>query len=363
MYPFVTRLIQCGLILLFAIEPGHAEERVAFGQTAVSDRSDATRAAALPAALADALRRLTPADAPGDSIDTAAALAADETLLQRFDYTQVTRPTASGIPSIKLMLRAWFHAAPVRALLVRAGIPVWRGGEVAPTIWWLEGSGSEKRLIDGRNVSTHPDFVEALVARGVRPLWAVNDLDDWRMAESLAREDDVPPALAEAAARAGADPAVLAWIRADEAGATEIVWFIHAVPDADARFATSGPDLSAALAAAVPELIDIFAQRHAVRAGAVADQVREVDRGAGEYVVWLENLTRAGDYAEAIGLLQSQSIVASLTPEQAMADRVRLRLRITTPLSELLALLAADGRLALSPAPPEGADLALRWQN
>lgn len=360
MHSLATRLIQYGLIVLFAASSVHADEKVVLGEAVVPDRSDSARSAALPTALANALRRLTPADNPTAKIDTAAVLAENETLLQRFDYAQVTRPTTSGIPSIKLMLRARFHAAPVRELLVRAGLPVWRGGEVAPTFWLIDESDDGRRLLEKRGESALQGFDEALAARGVRMLWSMNDLSDWQMVESLTR-DDAPRALAEAAERSGADPAVLTLIRQSEEG-TDIDWFMRA-GEVDHRFSSSGADRDTALSAAVSRLIDVLAQSHAVRPDTVGSEVSAVDRGPGEYVIWLENLTRAGVYAEAVGLLQGQSIVASLTPEQATADRVRLRVRITAPLTQLLALLAADGRLILSSAPVDGADLTLRWRD
>ena len=329
------------------------------GETAVTDRSDATRAAAMPAALADALSRLGPEPEAAATIDTAAALAADPLLLQRFEYEQVTRPTASGIPSIKLMLRAWFAAAPARTLLVNAGVPVWRGGRVAPMMWIVEDSDDGRRLLDGTDGAVQP-LGSALSARGIAVAWAVNDLDDWRMADRI-DESTAPAMLEEAAVRTGSNTAVLAFIRhADEGTAVE--WFVHG-GDAPGGFASVGGDAGEALLDGVPRLVALLAERAAVRPAAVTGAAQALDRGAGEYVLWIENLGRAGAYSDAVELLRGQAMVESLTPEQATDDRIRLRMRIGEPLTRLLSLLAADGRLSLVSTPPGDADLSLRWQD
>lgn len=354
----VTRLFVLALIAMIVAMPSRADDAVVQGEAVVADRSDATRAAAMPAALADALRRLSPEADRADAVDTSALLAANELLLQRFEYEQVMRPTASGIPSIKLMLRAWFHVAPAREALVRAGVPVWRGGEVTPTLWLVDESDDGRRLLARRDDPALDAFAEALARRGVRLLWAANDLDDWRMAEGLSAAN-AAAGLAEAGVRMAAEPAVLAWIRHDDEG-TSVDWFVRSGAG-DQTFASSGADLAIALDGGIPRLLAMLSETAAVQPAAVATSARELDRGPGEYVVWLENLGRASAYSDAIALLQAQSVVESVTPEQASADKVRLRIRIGAPLGQLLALLAADGRLSLSTTPPGDADLTLRW--
>lgn len=336
------------------------DEAVVVGEAVVPDRSDATRTARMPSVLADALLRLSPDAEAAGAIDTAAALAADEQLLQRFEYEQVVRPTASGIPSIRLMLRGWFRVAPAQALLVRSGAPVWRGGRVAPMFWLVEDTADGRRLLDGEADERARAFAEALVARGVRPAWSVNDLQDWRMAEQLDREH-APELLQGAAARAVSDLAVLAWIRAGEEG-TGVEWFIHG-NDLATPFASAGADVAEALVAGVPRLLAVLAEHAAVQPAALTGTVGTLDRGPGEYVVWIENLARAGAYSAATALLQAQPAVTSMVPEQASDDRIRVRIGISTPLASLLSLLAADGRLLLSSDPPGDADFTLRWQD
>lgn len=357
----IRRLFAALLVLTSALSPAVAQtgEDGVVGEIAVADRSDAARAAALPAALADALSRLGPEPDAAASIDTAAALAADPLLLQRFEYEQVTRPTASGIPSIKLMLRAWFRGAPARALLVSAGVPVWRSGRVAPMLWLVEDSDDGRRLLDGGDGMVQP-FDAALARRGIAVSWAVNDLDDWRMAERL-DPANAAQLLQDAARRTGSDPAILGFIRhADEGSAVE--WSVGG-GDAASGFTSVGGDAGEALLEGVPRLVALLAERAAVRPAAVTGAAQALDRGPGEYVFWLENLGRGGAYSDATELLRAQAMVETVVPEQASGDRVRLRLRITAPLTQLLSLLAADGRLALSPAPPGDADLTLRWQD
>lgn len=346
------------LLLAGATAVGQDEASV-FGTTTVPDRSSEARSRALPAALADALRRLGPEDDPGGRVDAAAALAADETLLQRFEYEQVTRATASGIPSIRLMLRTWFRTRPATELLVRAGVPVWRGGGVDLTLWLVDETDTG-RALPGAAARGAQDLVERLEPRGVRVHWPLHDLDDIRMVESLEPET-AAEALAEAARRSAADPAVLAWARHGEEG-TGIDWRVAGGDGEPAGFASSGGDLAEALADGVPRLLAVLADRHAVRPSSVTAASGDLDRGAGEYVFWLAGLDRAGSYAEAVALLTGQVMVASLRPEQADGDRVRVRVQLTAPLAQLLALLEADGRLRLSDTPPGDADLSLHWR-
>jgi hypothetical protein len=357
--PLLPSLL-AGLALALTMSPLAAQTGSLAGEIAVPDRSAATRAASLPAVLADALQRLTPVDDPAAKIDMDAALAEGSTLLQRFEYAQVTRPTASGIPSIKLMLRAWFDPVPARNLLVQAGVPVWPGGALAPAAWLVEGGDAELRLLDGGSEPRLEALRAALARRGVQPLWALNDLEDWQMSRTL-DAGTAAATLAAAAERTSASLALLAWIQ-PLADGTKVDWYLHGTGGAR-QFASTGADLDAALAEAGPRLVALLGELAAVQPGAAAAGVREIDRGAGDYVVWLENLGRAGDYAEAVALLQAQPPVASVLPEQAAGDRIRLRITVTAPLGQLLALLAADGRLELQSAPPGDADLSLRWRD
>jgi hypothetical protein len=361
MPPLLIRCLLAGLLLAPTIPPLAAQPAALAGEVAVADRSAATRAQALPAVLADALQRLTPVDDPAAKVDLDAALAEGSTLLQRFEYAQVTKPTASGIPSIKLMLRAWFDPVPARNLLVQAGVPVWPGGGLAPSAWVVEGGGEELRLLDGGSEPRLDAFRTALARRGVQPLWAVNDLEDWQMSRALAPAT-AASSLAQAAARTAAPLALLAWVStlADGQG-IQVDWYLHGGGD-ERRFTSTGADLEAALAEGGPRLVALLGELAAVQPGAAAASGREIDRGAGDYVVWIENLGQGGDYADAVALLQAQPPVSAVVPEQAAGDRIRLRISLTAPLGQLLALLAADGRLELQAAPPGGADLSLRWR-
>jgi hypothetical protein len=361
MRPLTIYCLLAGLALASSLPLLAADPAALAGEVAVADRSAATRALALPAVLADALQRLTPVDDPAARIDVGAALAEGSTLLQRFEYAQVTKPTASGIPSIKLMLRAWFDPVPARNLLVQAGVPVWPGGGLAPSAWLVEGAGDDLRLLDAGRDPRLEEFRIALARRGVQPLWALNDLQDLQMSQSLT-PSTAAATLAEAATRTSAPLALLAWISplADDAG-VEIDWFLHG-DGGERTFSSTGADLAAALAEGGPRLVALLGELAAVQPGAAAAGGRQFDRGAGDYVVWIENLGQAGDYADAVALLQSQPPVSAVLPEQAAGDRVRLRISLTAPLGQLLALLAVDGRLELQAAPPGDADLSLRWR-
>jgi hypothetical protein len=357
-FPLLISLL-AGLALALTSSSPAAQPTALAGEAAVPDRSAASRAQALPAVLADALQRLTPFDDPASKVDLDTALAEGSTLLQRFEYAQVTKPTASGIPSIKLMLRAWFDPVPARNLLVQAGVPVWPGGALAPSAWLVEGAGEDLRLLEGGREPRLEDFRTALARRGVQPLWAVNDLEDWQMSRALAPAT-AAATLAEAATRTASSLALLAWVTALEEG-SRVDWFLHG-GSGQRQFTSSGVDLAAALADGEPRLVALLGELAAVQPGAAAASGREIDRGAGDYVVWLENLGQAGDYADAVALLQAQPPVSAVLPEQAAGDRVRLRISLTAPLGQLLALLAADGRLELQAAPPGDADLSLRWR-
>ncbi len=329
------------------------------GEVAVANRSDATRASAMPQVFADALRRLTPETAAHDRVDLAAALEADPLVLQRFEYEQVIRPTSSGIPSIKLMLRGWFHVPKARSLLVNAGVPVWPGMGVAATVWLVDDSGDRRRLVDGNEAGLLEGLREGLAVQGVRVMPALNDLEDWRMVDALS-EDGVAEALPVAALRTGAEPAVLAWLRAADNGVVA-QWYVHAA-GRDHRFSSEGVDIANTLAAGAPKLLELFAAALAVRPDSVIESSAGVDRGAGEYVIWLTGLDRAGSYVQALELLRAQPVVTGVSPEQADGTRVRVRAQVTAPLGQLLALLAADGRLRVLADKPEDADLSLQWQ-
>lgn len=354
------RAILSALFMLCACAAVLAQEPdVVMGEVAVASRSDATRAAALPDVLADALRRLTPEAEPQSKLNLAETLEADPLLLQRFEYEQVIRPTASGIPSIKLMLRGWFHASKARSLLVRAGVPVWPGGGVQATVWLVDDSSGQRRLLDDREQELLTGLRTGLSGRGIRVLPALNDLEDWRMAEGLSAES-AAESLAMAALRTGAEPAVLAWLHSTDDGIS-VQWFVHAA-GRDHRFDTTGSDAAEAIGAGAPALLDLLAGQLAVRPESVIQASAEIDRGAGAYSLWLTGLDRAGSYVQALELLRAQPVVTGVSPEQADGHRVRVRVQVSVPLGQLLALLAADGRLRVIAERPEDADVSLQWQ-
>lgn len=396
--PFPSaRFLSWLLLAALAVGPVQAATDLVTGAAPVADRSNAARAAALPAVLADALRRLTPDADPAANPDVAARLAeSDQTMwLQRFEYQQRIRPTASGVPSIRLMLHGWFHAAPLRELLLDAGVPVWRGGGVDPLFWFLAdpgngvdagvdtgadaaariaaatadrddaqadpppatatGTGADPArgalLLDADAVGASA-LAEALAGHGITPHWAMNDLEDWRMAGTLT-PGNVADGLAAAAARYGTSVPVLVWFH-EQPPQVVARWHLLANAGVD-TFESRGSDRTAALTAGSGDLLAALARTHTVRAGTPAPGVAAHERGPGDYSIWLAGLSRSGSYANALAVLSAQSPVVSVAPEQASGDRVRVRVHIDQPLSRLLALLEVDGRLRLEEAAPEPA--------
>lgn len=358
MRSLLIRLPLAGLLWLAPAAQG--QEATVPGEAVVADRTAAVRAQALPRALADALQRLSPRENPGEGLDLAGAASEEGTLLQRFEYAQVTRPTPSGIPSIRLMLRAHFDAVAARTLLVQAGVPVWRGGDVRPTVWRIdEDAQGARRLVEGSGELAFEDAWQALARRGVLPRWPGNDLADWRMAEELTAEN-AGLALAEAAQRSLAETALLAWSR-PVADGVQVTWRVVDGSGSERSFESGGPDLATAASEGVPRLVAVLGEIAAVQPQASAAVAPDLDRGPGDYVVWIENLEAAGDYSTLVALLSAQPPVAAVLPEQAAGQRVRLRLTLREPLGRLLALLAADGRLERVAEVPGDADLTLRW--
>ena len=281
--------------------------------------------------------------------------------LQRFEYQQRIRPTASG--SIRLMLHGWFHAAPLRELLLDAGVPVWRGGGVDPLFWFLAdpgngvdagvdtgadaaariaaatadrddaqadpppatatGTGADPArgalLLDADAVGASA-LAEALAGHGITPHWAMNDLEDWRMAGTLT-PGNVADGLAAAAARYGASVPVLVWFH-EQPPQVVARWHLLANAGVD-TFESRGSDRTAALTAGSGDLLAALARTHTVRAGTPAPGVAAHERGPGDYSIWLAGLSRSGSYANALAVLSAQSPVVSVAPEQASGDRVR----------------------------------------
>lgn len=387
--PLIARALLGLLFPVLVAAPVLAETGLVTGTAAVADRSNAARAAAVPAALADALRRLTPETDPAANTHVQELLADRDTelWLQRFEYQQRIRPTASGVPSIRLMLHGWFHAAPLRELLLDAGVPVWRGGRAEATFWLVaEGDGVDGAIgVAGTDIAPHQPqhvtvdadnaapgdavadtsrilldassadtgaLVETLAGQGISAHWAMNDLDDWRMAQTLSAQT-LADELAAAAARSAASVPVLVWLRGS---APQINARWHLLEGgAVTTFDSQGSDIATALAAGADDLVAVLARSQTVTAAAVPQAAAAQDHGPGEYSIWLAGLSRAESYANALAVLSAQSPVLSVAPEQASGDRVRVRIQIDQPLGRLLALLAVDGRLRLeTPEPVTG---------
>lgn len=355
------RLLAVAALFSLCLQPVAAQDPEGVqGSALVADRGAAARAEGLGRALATALQRLTPEPERVADLDLSPLLA-DELVLRRFSYEQVSRPTASGIPSIRLMLNAWFDDTALRGYLVRAGLPVWRGGSVRPVLLVAHDDASGgRRLLDPTRDPLAAELLGQLSARGVLAGAPLGDLGDQHLLDAVGG-DGLDEALVAARQRYPDGPLVLAWVREDPQGAA-VDWHVAGAGGVE-RFGSSGPSASLALADGSGRLVAVLAADHAVSAAGALAAVREVERGAGEYRVWLEGMERAGAWAAASDLLASQPMVAAVVPEVASAERARVLLTLTAPLGDLLALLAADGRLRPVEGPVPDADLRLRWQD
>lgn len=316
-------LVVCLLFAAFPrLAPGQ-EAGLYEGEVPVDSQNEAERNAALPAALAQVLVKVS-----GTREAASAAGGQAAALMQRYRYRQDV-VTANGVPAIKVYLIARFDAAGVDRLLAQAGYGTWPEPRQKPLLWLAIDDGSGARVVGEAQASAVAALRARANQRGMQVRLPKNDEQDQLAAtpESVLA-GDVETLLA-ASARYGGAPLLVGSLRRSGTG-WRASWLLHDGSREVARWQSDDANAMTALAGGGDGAADALARLYAT----------DILGGeAGRYVIAVQGLQRAEDYGRVLQALQALPVVRSATPRTVAADRIELEVDLSTGVEGLARLL------------------------
>jgi len=295
----------------------------------VPGQDEASRAAALPAALAGVLLRLT-----GDPTVTTDPALRDELAkaaqwLQTYRYQQEADP--SGTPRTLLIAR--FDRAAVDELVSRSGRRHWPTPRPTPVVWLAIDDGRGARLLSSAQASVVAPLTRRAEQRGLRLTYPLLDLEEQQKVAVTPLWNGDSSAARAASRRYQSRVALIGKLYRSGAGwrAEWQVW------DGDTRLAEAAPSADSALtvlAAGADLVADALAARY-------VEQIASAGP-AGRYAIWIEGIRSAEDYARVLAYLGRLSVVRQVEPQRVVRDRLRLELDLATGVEGLARLVAAE---------------------
>jgi uncharacterized protein len=344
------RLLRLPLVLLFglALLPAAAQELARYeGQAPVAGQDAGSRAAALPAALAQLLVKLTGDPAVADDLALQEGLAQAPTLMQQYRYRQLPVPGGGS----QLMLVASFERRAIDALLAAAGKPLWPEPRPVAVVWLAIDDGRGPRLVGNAQAAAVAPLGDRAAERGLRLNFPLLDLEDQRLIDASRVWNGDLGTIDAATGRYQSRVALVGRLyRAGDGWAAD--WRLVEGGAELERHSVRNPQAAVALAGGADLAADALARRHFDRL---------FDAGpAGRYTIWVEAVLSGHDYARAIGYLQQLPLVRVALPLRAVDDRLLVELELDTGIEGLARLVAGD--VVLQPLPPRPGERLRRFR-
>lgn len=323
------------LLSLVAAMPAPAQEVGLYeGEAPVDSQSADQRNAALPAALAQVLVKVS-----GDRAAASVAGGQGSALMQRYRYRQDV-VTQNGVPTIKLFLIAKFDEGAVDRLLAQAGRSVWPEPRQQPLLWLAIDDGSGARVVGEAQGSAVAGLRARAGQRGLKLRLPKNDEQDQLAAtpESVVRGD--AETLLAASARYGGAPLLIGRLQRAGAG-WSASWILHDGSSELGRWSSDDASAITALAGGADGAADAMAR-------VFSTDILGGD--AGRYAIAVTGLQHAEDYGRVLKALRAQPVVRDVVPGAVAGDRVELEVELGTGVEGLARLLDRGGVLrTLSP--------------
>jgi hypothetical protein len=352
---YLTRFALAALAGCCLIPPLQAEDLALYtGETPVASQDEAERTHALPAALAQALVRVSGDGSVASDPALQPKLEAAPQLMRQFSYRQVNEPGPGGAPQSHLYLSAQFDPAGVNQILGELKRPVWGQERPQTLVLLVVDSGGPKQIASAAQAAALSPLTRAAELRGIPLKFPLMDPDDLiRIDEAAAWEGDAAK-IAGAAQRYGTPLTFLVRLNRAGSGWTgRFTLFEQFGGSAPENWSTTFPDAASVLSAAAGGLADRLAHRYAM-AG--------VQTKPTEYRVWVDKLDNADDYGRVLKYLSGVSGVRAVEPEAASGDSILFKLTMTMTLERFRQVLTFEHRLnvtSLEPADGASARLAL----
>lgn len=321
----VARALLIGLLALVpALAVQAAGEDLFRIEVPVTDRSPASRDAALAEALDGVLVRLTGVAEPRTLPGADAVLGQPARFVRAFQYREG--------PEGGLLLEVTFEPAALEQAVRAAGLPLWGRDRPDVLLWLAVENNGQRRLLasDDEQTAAGQALKAAARRRGLPLVLPLMDLDD-RRAIGVA---DVWGGFVEravAAARRYGAPAVMTGrVERRGSGGWSGRWTL-VFGGETLSWASDGASLETAIAAGIDGLADRLAARLAVRSGGLE---------TGHLLLEVEGVAGLADYARVLRHLEGLDVVRSVRLQALQAGVMRLDLAVDGGLAALARSLA-----------------------
>lgn len=322
-FRLLTSLCSLLFACLVAASAAAQEPNLYEGEVAVDSQGAEQRNAALPAALAQVLVKVS-----GDRGAAAIAGGQGSALMQRYRYRQEVVNVA-GVPQIKLFLIASFDPAAVERLLAQAGRTVWPQPRQKPLLWLAIDDGSGARIVGEAQASAVAALRARAGQRGLALRLPKNDEQDQLAATPEAVQRGDAETLLAASARYGGAPLLIGRLQRGGAG-WSASWLLHDGSRELARWSSDDANAMTALAGGGDGAADALARTYSTDI---------LGGDAGRYAIAVQGLQRAEDYGRVLQTLRALPVVRGVVPRAVSGDRLELEVDLGTGVEGLSRLL------------------------
>lgn len=324
-------LIAC----LFGFASARADDGSLYeGSALVNSQGNGERTAALQRALVQVIVKLT-GQRNAAALPQVRSLIGDASRLVKDSRYSADSETINGAPIYRQKLTAQFDRGAVDALIAGSGLPVWPGPRAPVVLWLVIDDGHGARMVG----TAHANAVKSLTDRASdRGLTFVLPAGTPLESQVALLASGIGPAQAVVLPSAAYGPQQLVGRLVRTASGWNAKWILLDGGVELNNWNETNPDARLAMANAADGAADALARKYAkVAAGGPS----------GSFAIEIDGLRTGDDYVRAMGYLEGLGIVRKIVLIDAVDDRLRMQLDLTTGMEGFRSVVAVGQVLEL----------------
>jgi hypothetical protein len=323
------------VIGLFVFGAAHADDASLYeGSALVNSQGNGERAAALQRALVQVIVKLT-GQRNAAGLPQVRSLIGDASKLVKDSRYSADSETINGAPIYRQKLTAQFDRGAVDALIAGSGLPVWPGPRATVVLWLVIDDGHGARMVG----TAHANAVKSLTDRASdRGLTFVLPAGTPLESQVALLASGIGPAQAVVLPSAAYGPQQLVGRLVRTASGWNAKWILLDGGVALNSWNETNPDARLAMANAADGAADTLARKYAKVA---------VGGPSGSFTIEIDGLRSGDDYVRAMGYLEGLGIVRKIVLIDAVDDRLRMQLDMSTGMEGFRSVVAVGQVLEL----------------
>jgi len=305
---------------LFVSGAAHADDSSLYeGSALVNSQGNGERAVALQRALAQVIVKLT-GQRNAAGLAQVRSLLGDASRLVKDSRYSAESESINGAPIYRQKLTAQFDRGAVDALIAGSGLPVWPSPRAPVVLWLVIDDGHGARMVG----AAHANAVKSLTDRAAdRGLTVVLPSGTPLESQVALLASGIGPAQAVVLPSAAYGSQQLVGRLVRTASGWSAQWTLLDGGVELNRWNETGPDARLAMANAADGAADALARKYAkVAAGGPS----------GSFTIEIDGLRSGDDYVRAMGYLEGLGIIRKIVLIDAVDDRLRMQLELSTGL-------------------------------